>query len=60
MPVLNASFLASLLFDIILGMDTLDLIDLDALLEHRKFKFYFPVIWYLRAVNFVLVLYVST
>ncbi len=36
MSVLNASFLASLLFAIILGMDVLDLIDLGALLQLRK------------------------
>ena len=34
-PVLNASFLASLLVAIILGMDSLDLMDLGALLELR-------------------------
>ena len=45
MLVLNASFLASLLFDIILGMDALDLIDLVALLELRKFLLYIPTIW---------------
>lgn len=48
MSVLNASFLASLLFDIILGMHALDLIDLVALPELRKFLFYIPTIWELR------------
>lgn len=43
MSVLNASFLAALLFAIILGMDALDLIDLAALLELRKFCFTSPL-----------------
>lgn len=43
MSVLNASFLASLLFAIILGMDALDLIDLVALLERREFYFGSPL-----------------
>lgn len=44
MSVLNASFLVSLLFAIILGMDALDLIDLVALLELRKFLFNIPTL----------------
>lgn len=45
MSGLNASFLSSLLFAIILGMDVLDLNDLVAFLELRKFLFYIPTIW---------------
>lgn len=45
MSGLNASFLRSLLFAIILGMDALDLNDLVALLELRKFLFYISTIW---------------
>lgn len=39
MSVLNASFLRSLLFAIILGMDALDLNDLVAFPKIRKFLF---------------------
>lgn len=45
MSGLNANFLSSLLFAIILGMDALYLNDLVAFLELRKFLFYIPTIW---------------